>query len=372
MICRSQDASLCQKQSDAHEALFPHRRPQVNPFLDKKGKPLVKIEKMTRSMTMTRYKVEAVTEDAVSFNINYQGSLGALQLMVCRFLNDNISAGCRIASNLWTSNVCTTSDTIHAGILDTHAYRQNCLRSESCLSFPMMNFPSLVTMFDDAKESESTSVISHRTSLNTCRVFGRRVETLAESVRRVHMQRCRDRRESRGTLLQVERHTKELLPRNVVTLIHLLYLYKDERGYTCDDIVAFFGERLLCSRMLTSSNRAFTTACTYSRKYRSDALENVSIKSAKYASVAPPRVSRESLFAAYTDRFGDVGSLSTKLFKRRGRNSNVVDLILNSKDEFFESDKCRKLIALLGAKYGHMPNTRMALSLLSDGDLLLK
>ncbi len=92
--------------------------------------------------------------------------------MVCRFLNDNVSAGCRIASNLWTSNVCTTSDTIHAGILDTHAYRQNCLRSESCLSFPMMNFPSLVTMFDDAKESKSTSVISHRTSLNTCRVFG--------------------------------------------------------------------------------------------------------------------------------------------------------------------------------------------------------
>ncbi len=53
-------------------ALFPHRRPQVNPLLDKKGKPLVKIEKMTRSMTMTRYKVEAVTADAVSFNINYQ------------------------------------------------------------------------------------------------------------------------------------------------------------------------------------------------------------------------------------------------------------------------------------------------------------
>ncbi len=117
-------------------ALFPHRRPQVNPFLDKKGKPLVKIEKMTRSMTMTRYKVEAVTEDAVSFNINYQGSLGALQLMVCRFLNDNISAGCRIASNLWTSNVCTTSDTIHAGILDTHAYRQNCLGSDVRLFVP--------------------------------------------------------------------------------------------------------------------------------------------------------------------------------------------------------------------------------------------
>lgn len=338
--------------------------PSKKPFHEKKGKPLVKIEKMIRTMTISRYKSDMFHDNTVSFNINFQGSLNVLQLILCRFLNENKSLGCAFTSKIWTSNVCTTSDTVHAGILNPHLYREECLNSDNHLSYLMMNFPAVMTLIND--KERVCPVINNRTSLNTCRLFGNSLKSSLKQHADLIIRRSEVDRNLMKIFFDIEKSVGELLPKSIILLIHLLYLYQQKFGYTNDDIVKFFRDKLLCSRMITASNRAFTTCNLYSKKYKSDAIDNVSIKSLKYFKTLPPLVSKDKMYKLYKKKFKDVGCLNRLMFQHRGRNANPIDLILNSKDTFFRSERCLKLLALLNKKYKNRPNTRSILALFYD------
>lgn len=330
------------------------------PFYDKKGKRLVRIEKMVQGMTMTRYK----TDNIVSFNMNYQGPLSAVQLALCRFLNENKERDCKIVKSLWVSNVCTTLDTVHSGILNTHVYRRKCLKGQRQFSYPMMNFPAMVTLLNDSERQKTKSVINNRISLNTCRMYGDELKlSLGQNVTMIKEHSEIDERLIR-IFYEIEYHAKELLPRNVVLLIHLLYLFKDEHGYTDNDIIVFFKKKILCSRMLTTSNRSFSTYNLYNKAYLSDALSNVSVKSAKRYDMKPPTIDRDVLYDEYKKYFSDVGTLNRKIYHNRGRNANLIDLILNSKDQFFGSSRCTKLLSMLRRKYACHPYTRSSINFL--------
>lgn len=331
------------------------------PFYEKKGKKLIRIEKMVQAMTMTRYK----TDNTVSFNVNYQGPLSAIQLALCRFLNENTERGCRIVKELWVSNVCTTLDTVHSGILNTHVYRQKCLKRQGQVSYPMMNFPAMVTLLNDTDQKKTKSIINNRISLNTCRMYGDELKcSLEKNV--TMLRQCSEIDERLVRIFyEIEFHVKELLSRNVVLLIHLLYLHQDEHGYTDDDIIRFFKEKMLCSRMLTTSNRSFSTYNLYNKSYLSDAISNVSVKSVKRYDVKPPTIEREELYEEYKKQFRDVGTLNRKVYRHRGRNANLFDLILNSKDEFFGSSRCTKLLSMLRRKYACHPYARISIKIIN-------
>jgi hypothetical protein len=336
------------------------------PFFEKKGKKVAKIEKMTRILTITRYKSKLVNKNTVSFNVNYQGPISTMQLTLSRFLNENLDLGCQITKPVWVSNVCTTSDTIHSGILNTNAYRKECFRNHDRLTYPMMNFPAAVTLITDTEKKKANSVINNRTSINTCRMFG---DELKSSLAKCgeYIRSCSELDDELVNIFyQIESNTCELLPRNVVLLIHLLYLHKEEYGYSSDDIVTFFNSRVICSRMITSSNRAFSTFHLYTKKYKSDAIDNISVKSLKYTKYVPPLIKREECHQRYLQVFGDVGSCNRKMFRQRGRNSNMIDLILNSKDDFFFSPRCYRLLQLLREKYKSKPCTTEAILLLEQ------
>ena len=337
-----------------------------NTVHEKKGKPLVKIEKMIRTMTISRYKTDTLNENDVSFNINFQGSISFLQLILSRFLNESKHLGCRFTSNIWTSNVCTTSDTIHAGILNPHVYREKCLKNNNHLSYPMINFPAMMTLINDNEKEHVSSIINNRTSLNTCSLFGKKLKNALKRYTDFITQTGEIDFDLIKIFYDIETNVKELLPKSIILLIHLLYLHKDVHGYDDHDIVHFFTKTLLCSRMMTTSNRAFSTFNLYSKKYKSDAIDNVSIKSLKYFDVSPPLVSRDNMYQIYTRKFRDVGCLNKNMCQSRGRNSNLIDLILNSKESFFRSDRCYKLLTLLREKYSNKPNTQDVLELFFD------
>lgn len=333
-------------------------------FFEKKGRKVAKIEKMTRTLTITRYKSNLGNENTVSFNVNYQGPISTMQLTLSRFINENLDNGCKFTKPIWVSNVCTTSDTIHSGILNTHVYRKECFRNHDQLTYPMMNFPAAVTLITDTDKKRANSVINNRTSINTCRMFGEELKSsLAKCVEFIRS--CSEIDDDLVRIFYlIESNACELLPRNLVLLIHLLYLHKEVYGYSSNDIVNFFKDRVLCSRMITSSNRGFSTFHLYSRKYKSDAIDNISIKSLKYMKQLPPLIRRNECYKKYRQFFGDVGSFTRNMFKQRGRNSSLIDLILNSKDDFFFSPKCFKLLSRLKEKYKTQPSTTEAINLL--------
>lgn len=335
------------------------------PFLEKKGRKVARIEKMTRALTMTRYKSKFVNKNTVSFNVNYQGPASMMQLTLSRLLNENKSLGCHITKPVWVSNVCTTTDTTHSGILNAHVYRRECFQNSDRVTYPMMNFPAVVTLIDDSEKKKSHSVIINRTSINTCRMYGEELKTsLAQWCEFVRQ--CSEIDEDLVKIFfRIESHFHELLPRNLVLLIHVLYLQKEELKLSNDDIVLFFTERLLVSRTIMTSNRSFTTYPLFDKKYQSDAVDNVSVKSFKSTRKNPPMITRADSLRRYREKFGDVGAFSKAMFRQRGRNSNVIDLILNSKDDFFYSSRCTKLLRLLCQKYHSFPSTTSAISMLT-------
>lgn len=334
-----------------------------NAFHEKKGKPLVKIEKMIRTMTISRYKTDTLNDNEVSFNINFQGPINVLQLILSRFLNENKHLGCRFTSKVWVSNVCTTSDTVHTGILNPHVYREKCLKNNHHMSYPMLNFPAMMTLINDHGKENVSSVINNRTSINTCRLFGADLITTLKKHSELISQTCEIDFDLIKVFYRIETIVKELLPKNIVLLIHLLYLHKDVEGYTDDDIVNFFDKNMLCSRMMTSSNRSFSTFNLYAKKYKSDAVDNVSIKSVKYFDISPPLVSRDKMYKMYTLKFRDVGCLNKVMCQPRGRNATLIDLILNSKDLFFRSERCQNILQLLKDKYWNRPIIQDVISL---------
>jgi len=248
------------------------------PFFEKKGKPLVKVEKMVKNITMTRYKTETANLDKISFNINYQGPLSTLQLALARFLNEN--GNCKILNKLWVSNVCTTLDSIHSGILNTHNYRSACLGNDDRMSYQMINFPAIVTLFNQVNSAQS--IINNRTSLNTCRMYG---DELKQS-----LIKCVDFIKSNSE--------------NDPELVDMFY--------------------------------------------------------------QPLIINRKRLYRQIKKKFADVGSLSKRIFHQRGRNANLVDIILNSKDEFFLTKNCLDLINKLHTKYKHFPSTKSELEIIRE------
>ena len=340
------------------------KRPMLKkPFFEKKGKPLVKVEKMVKNITMTRYKTETANLDKISFNINYQGPLSTLQLALARFLNEN--GNCKILNKLWVSNVCTTLDSIHSGILNTHNYRSACLGNDDRMSYQMINFPAIVTLFNQVNSAQS--IINNRTSLNTCRMYGDELkQSLIKCVDFIKSNSENDP-ELVDMFYQVERKSSELIPRNVITLLHLLNLFKESKGFSAQDIVSLFTKDIVCSRLIMTSNRSFCVSNLYKKSYKSDAVENISVKSVKYDRVHPPLIiNRKRLYRQIKKKFADVGSLSKRIFHQRGRNANLVDIILNSKDEFFLTNNCLDLINKLHTKYKHFPSTKSELEIIRE------
>jgi hypothetical protein len=338
------------------------RRPiHRKPFFEKKGKPLVKVEKMVKNMTMTRYKTDMSSNNTISFNINYQGPMNTMQLTLTRFLNENKQLGCNISKHIWISNVCTTLDSIHSGITNAHVYRQKCLKqkNDGPVTCKMINFPATVTYVNKSDQRKACSIISNRTSLNTCRLYGTELKHSLEKYMNL-IKKCSEiDPEIVKIVYEMEKHTQELLPKNVLLIIQLLCLYKESKGYSYADILHFLKEKLVCSRLLITSNRAFCSSNLYSKRYKSDAIDNTSIKSTKYSNIKPPLINgRELLYKEFRKRYKDVGSLNTKIFKPRGRNANLVDLLLNSKNDFFLSKDCSKLLNILHKKYQQFPYTR--------------
>jgi hypothetical protein len=331
------------------------------PFYLKNGKKLVKLEKKDRSVTMSRYKSVVSGNGLVSFNLNYQGSIALLQLAIGRFLNENKAYGCKVLNNVYVSNVCTSSDTIHFGIQNSHSYRSNCLSNEARLSYNFLNFPAMVTLLNNSSHKKANPIINNRTSLNTCRMFGDELENVLMK----YIDFLQNHSEIDNTLVdlvyRIEVIYHELLPRNVLLLIHLMYNFKEEHMYNDDDIVAFFRDRLLCSRITTSSNRSFSLSNIYNKRYKSDAIDNTSKKSIPHSDIKPPIIRRLKEFKKYQQLYADVGAMSNSIYKQRGRNASLLDLILNSKDDFFFGKKCRNLLKIVLKKYSHFPNASLSL-----------
>ena len=336
--------------------------PTPNPMLVVKDKALIIPEKVVKTMTITRYKTETFHDNNISFNVNYQGSVSHLQFMISKFVNEYLHLGCQLNSEIWVSNVCTTSDTMHAGIQNTHTYRQECLQNQSRLSHLMINFPGMVTLVNDSRQYKTNGLIKHRTTINTSRLFGQNLkQALANNVD--FMKTMSEHDDSLTKLFYaIEKHYQELLPRNVVLLIHLLHLFE----FSSDSILELFEHRLLCSRMFSTTYRAFSRANNYIHKYKSDAVDSTSIKSSKYLTTSPPTISRKQLFTTYRQSFPDIGSVNYKIYRPRGRNANLIDLILFSKDKFFFSQRCHKLLTLLLRKNAHRPVSKLAIELLID------
>ena len=340
-----------------------HRKP----FFEKKGKPLVKVEKMVKNMTMTRYKTDTSSNDTISFNINYQGPMCTMQLTLARFLNENKALGCKVLKPIWVSNVCTTLDSIHSGITNAHGYRQKILKktSNDSTTCKMINFPATVTYVNESDQRKACSIINNRTSLNTCRLYGRELQQALE--KNIYLIKTCSEIDSEviKIVYELEKHTQELLPKNVLLMIQLQCLYKDSRSYSYIDILKFFKQKLVCSRLFMASNRAFCCSSLYCKRYKSDAIDNTSIKSSKYCNIKPPVIyNRQLLYKEFKKRYKDVGSLNTKIFKPRGRNSNLIDLLLNCKEEFFISQNCRNLLNMLLKKYQNVPNTRVEIKII--------
>ena len=131
--------------------------------------------------------------------------------------------------------------------------------------------------------------------------------------------------------------------------------------YTDHDIIAFFRDRILCSRITTSSNRSFALSNTYNKRYKSDAIDNTSKKSTPHSDIKPPIIRRLECFENYKKVFNDIGAVNNSIFKHRGRNASLLDLILNSKDDFFFDKKCHKLLKIILKKYSHFPNAKISL-----------
>ena len=327
----------------------------------KKGKPLVKVEKMVKNMTMTRYKTDTSSNDTISFNINYQGPMSMMQLTLSRFLNENKPLGCNVLKSIWVSNVCTTLDSIHSGITNAHVYRQKCLkqRNDGPVTCKMINFPATVTYVNESGQRKACSIINNRTSLNTCRLYGTELKQALEKYINL-IKRCSETdSEIIKIVYELEKHTQELLPKNVLLIIQLLCLYKETKGCSYGDILTFLKEKLVCSRLIIASNRAFCSSNLYSKRYKSDAIDNTSIKSSKYCDIKPPVIyGRQLLYKEFRKRYKDVGSLNTKIFKPRGRNANLIDLLLNCKNDLFLSKNCSNLLDMLYKKYYSFPYTR--------------
>lgn len=335
------------------------------PFYEKKRKPLVKVEKMVKNITMTRYKTKMSSRGTISFNMNYLGSLGTLQLALSRFLNETKDKGCCIPKSLWVSNVCTTLDTVHSGILNTHIYRNKCLKRADHLSYQMMNFPAVVTHFNN--ENNTSSIINNRTSINTCGLYGKDLTQSLESCVDFIQRNSETDSDLIKTVYELEKQSRELLPRNCMVIVQLLHLLKDEFCVSPECMSKFLRERFLFSRLITTTNRSFSTSNTYIKVYKSDAIDNVSIKSEKYQPLLPPVIrNRERLYNELTKKYRDVGSLNRKMFRQRGRNANLLDLILNAKDSFFVSKRCKNLLSLLSKKYAHLKHTSSEIDLILD------
>ena len=334
--------------------------PIPNPMLVVKDKALIIPEKVVKTMTITRYKTETFHDNNISFNVNYQGSVSHLQFMISKFVNEYLHLGCRLNSDIWVSNVCTTSDTMHAGIQNTHTYRQECLQNQSRLSHLMINFPGMVTLVNDSRQYKTNGLIKHRTTINTSRLFGQNLkQALTNNVE--FMKTMSEHDEALTKLFYaIEKHYQELLPRNIVLLIHLLHLF----DYSMESILDIFKHRVLCSRMFSTTYRAFSRANNYIHKYKSDAVDSTSIKSSKYLATSPPSISRKQLFTTYRNTFPDIGSVNYKIYRPRGRNANLIDLILFSKDKFFYSQRCHKLLTLLLRKNANKPGSKLAIELL--------
>ena len=331
------------------------------PFYQKNGKKLVKLEKKDRTLTMSRYKSVVCQNGLVSYNLNYQGSIGLLNLAIGRFLNENKAYGCQVVNNVYVSNVCTTSDTIHFGIQNSHVYRTNCLNNEGRFSYQMLNFPAMVTLLNNSSQEKANPIINNRTSLNTCRMFG---DELKNALMK-YIDFLQIHSEIDNTLVnliyRVEKIYHEMLPRNVLLLIHLLYIFKGEHGYNDDAIVAFFRDRTICSRIITASNRSFSLSNIYNKRYKSDAIDNTSKKSISHSGTKPPTIRRDHIFKKYKKVFKDIGSTNNSIYKFRGRNASLLDLILNSKDNFFFHKKCSNLLKILLKKYSHFSNATLSL-----------
>lgn len=360
------DALAYVKNRVVHFTASFKKPPALKPRLGVKNKLLVTLEKVVKTMTITRYKTETFHDNNISFNVNYQGPLSHLQFMVCKFVNENVHLGCFLNSAFWVSNVCTTTDTVHAGIQNTHTYREQCLQDDSHLSYPMMNFPAMVTFVNNTKNTKTNCLIKHRTSINTSRIYGKILEdALANNVK--FLKRLSEHDETLTKLFyKIETHYQELLSRNVMLLIHLLYIFQAGRKFNTDDILNFFERRFLYSRMLMTTSRSFSTVNTYIKKFKSDANENTSIKSSKFLPASPPTIFRQRLFQKYKKHFSDLGSINTRVYRPRGRNAILLDLILNSKDRFFFSDRCNKLLTLLLERNKRNPMSKLAFELLLD------
>lgn len=317
------------------------------------GKKLVTVYLVNNKLTVSRYsRFPNYGDEIVSYNINWQGTVHRLYCLLIRFLNDNKHFGCQITNQIFVSNICTTTDTIHSGILNTHSHRTICQNNkQKVFSYKQKNFPSLI-LFNNLGNNFSTSVINHRTVINTCKISGSVLYKTLKSASDIIRQNNDISEELIEIAYIIQRQLKQLLPRNIINLIQILFV---EDKLSKSQIVSLFADlNFFIDRLHISSNECFTTSNFFMKHSNNKLINNTSIKTSKILNKRnpPPILSKSRLQKILTKKqiFSDMGSCNIKkdtLYRCRGRNATLLDCLLTSPDSFFYSKTCKKLFLKL-------------------------
>lgn len=319
------------------------------------NKPLVRFINKHKTMTCSYYKElsekrKAFPQD-VKINFNFQGTDYFIRSKLLSTY-DRLYDVCTFSEKfnpLKVSNQCAHIRGIHYGVLNVHNYRDRLLSQINCFKIP--SFPGLRLVNPNQIDRPMDNLIHRETVLTRIHKTHNMIDNIDKLISTIYPY-CERVQELHDVVYGVESELKFVLHGTILGILKMYFLYHGK-----EELIDSFINLLWINQFIVAQNGSTCRAPMCHGIKETSAIKNTSIKTAKIKSNEPhpPVINDPELFKKIIPVFKDlaVGSLSPKLWKRRGA-FNYISVLMQSPTRVVYGKTGKRLIsALYDLLYGN-------------------